>query len=139
MDEELERLKNIHDSWNCCNPNSNGCDEKDFEIIEAALKEKENIESRIDEIFSNHNIKSFVELNERLCDYNELKFDDDIKQMTLNHWVKALKIIKEKVMSLVSLDDGKICNGHYRVYDGELYMHNELTKEEYDLLKEVFL
>ena len=51
--------------------------------------------------------------------------------------LKALEIIKKKVMPLVSLDDGEICKGHYRVYDAELYLHNELTEEEYEILKEV--
>ena len=62
-----------------------------YQIIETSLNEKTNIENRLDEIFKNHNIKSFTELNERLCDYNELKFDDDIKQKKL----KALKVIEE--------------------------------------------
>jgi hypothetical protein len=61
-----------------------------LDIIETVLNEKVNIENRLDEIFENHNIKSFTELNERLCDYNELKFDDEVKQKKL----KAFEIIK---------------------------------------------
>lgn len=104
------------------------------DIIETALKEKENIESRIDEIFSNHNIKSFVELNERLCDYNELKFDDDIKQKKL----KALEIIKKKRVECWLLNSVFLNGDKVEIYNELLKLkHNELTQEEYDLLKEV--
>ena len=47
MSKELEALQNIHSHWNCCNPNSNGCDDKDFEIIENALKDYEWLKSII--------------------------------------------------------------------------------------------
>lgn len=41
MDRGLEALEKIHDHWNCCNPNSNGCDEKDFDVIELELVDGE--------------------------------------------------------------------------------------------------
>ena len=56
-----------------------------------------------------------------------------------NKKLKALEIIKEKIAPLVCLDDGEISKGRYRVYDNEFYGFKELTKEEYELLKEVLL
>jgi hypothetical protein len=67
---------------------------------------------------------------------NELILIDESKVLNMIKSLKALEIIKEKVMPLVNLDEGELCKDHYRVYDGELYMYTELTKEEYDLLKE---
>lgn len=57
-------------------------------------------------------------------------FETTIKQALLKaqEMEKVLEIIKEKVMSLVSIEDG-------RVWDNELYGSNELTEEEFDLLK----
>ena len=49
--------------------------------------------------------------------------------------LKALEIIKEKG-NFLCLDYSEYENKYY-IYDAELYIHNELTKEEYDLLKEV--
>ena len=49
--------------------------------------------------------------------------------------LKVLEIIKDKVMNsfLVSLESDR----GYRIYDAEGYEYIEITKEEYDLLKEV--
>lgn len=46
MDKGLKVLEKIHDHWNCCNPNSNGCDEKDFDIIDIELKAFEIIKQK---------------------------------------------------------------------------------------------
>lgn len=43
----LEALGKIHDHWNCCNPNSNGCDEEDFKVIEKGLKALEIIKKHL--------------------------------------------------------------------------------------------
>ena len=51
--------------------------------------------------------------------------------------LKALEIIKKKG-NFISLEYDEF-NGKYYIYDSELYMHNEITKEEYDLLKEILL
>ena len=78
---------------------------------------------------------------------NELEKD---MHKALRKWVlknafpkelKALEIIKRTAMKLVSLeDDTTICKkGRYAFYDSELYQSVDLTKEEYDLLKEVLL
>ena len=58
---------------------------------------------------------------------------------TIDKKLKALEIIKRTAMKLVSLeDDTTICvKGRYAFYDNELYKSEELTQEEYDLLKEV--
>lgn len=49
--------------------------------------------------------------------------------------LKALEIIKEKG-NFINLEYDKHDDKYY-IYDNELYMHNEITKEEYDLLKGV--
>lgn len=49
--------------------------------------------------------------------------------------LKALQIIKEKG-NFISLEYDKYDDKYY-IYDNEYYMHNEITKEEYDLLREV--
>lgn len=114
--------------------------EEELDIVETALNEKANIENRIDEIFKNHNIKSFTELNERLCDYNDLKFDD-IKQKKL----KALEIIVKKKVDMVILDRALYIEGSHHYYNKEIKKHlwvyedKLLTKNEFDLLKEVLL
>lgn len=81
--------------------------------IETALKDYENLQLKhrsmqdavlddfkklkdIDEIMSNHNCSNLSELNEKLCDYEESKFDDDLKQKKL----KAFEIIKEKRVNI---------------------------------------
>lgn len=53
--------------------------------------------------------------------------------------LKAFEIIKRTALKLVSLeDDTTICKkGRYAFYDAELYGSKDLTKDEFDLLKEV--
>lgn len=51
--------------------------------------------------------------------------------------VKALEIIKEKG-NFLWLQYDEYDNKYY-IYDNESYQHNEITKEEYDILKEVLL
>jgi hypothetical protein len=55
--------------------------------------------------------------------------------------LKAFEIIKRTALRLVSLEDETtICpKGKHAFYDGELYQYEELTKDEFDLLKEVLL
>lgn len=48
--------------------------------------------------------------------------------------LKAFEIIKKHPMFYLHDD---LPQGTYRMYDGELYSHYDLTKEEYDLLAEV--
>lgn len=88
----------------------------------------------LNEIFENYNVKSFAELNERLCDYNELKFDDDIRQKKL----KALEIIKDLLFTIfdeIAFNDEKneiLFSDHY----GVVFTRQYKNKETYDLLKE---
>lgn len=118
--QALERIKSHYKDKVCIDVLD------DFDIIETALVEKE-------EIFENHNIKSFTELNERLCDYNELKFDDDIKQKKL----KAFEIIKKKSVNIGLIKD-KECT--LEIYNTMMLLKEwQLTQEEYDLLREVLL
>ena len=114
--------------------------EEQLNIVESALKEYETIKQIkivvADAKISKEDLKKLINQrgfisNLQPCEIKSL-FDEETQKK-----LKALEIIKEKVMPLVSLDEGELCKGHYRVYDGELYMHTELTKEEYDLLREV--
>lgn len=49
----------------------------------------------------------------------------------------ALDIIKKKG-NFIHLEYDKNDNKYY-IWDNEYYMHNEITKEEYEILKEVLL
>lgn len=125
--EALERLTRIHNfvEFKEC-----------YSLIETALKRLEMYDSVE---------KSIKETAPCKCILNddgsiEMEGANDfllVPKIEYQKKVKTLKIIKDKVMSLVSLDDEEICKGHYRVYDGELYGHTELTKEEYELLEEM--
>lgn len=89
----------------------------DLDIIETALKKVERIE------------KSYRQATEMKCAMEKHIIKQD----------KILRIIKEKVMPLVSLDYQPERKGkEYRVYDSELYQYTDLFKEQYDLLKEYF-
>ena len=79
-----------------------------------------------------------------------LKRIEEFLKVNTPHWkqdvgyiekdLQALEIIKRTAMKLVSLEDSEsgICvNGRYAIYDNELYQSIDITKEEYDLLKEV--
>ena len=132
-----------------------------YEIIEQALTELEETK-KINEIFKNaitikhaginfeekldHSKDTFIYSIQPICEVIQNNIEEELKRQ-LREWVlknafpqelKALEIIKEKVMPLVSLEDeDSICKpNQYRVYDNELYQSTALTKEEYDLLKE---
>lgn len=90
--------------------------------------------------------ESFSIIEKELKDYEETK--KELKQVMKDYQdlgnscykeLKALEIIKRTALKLVSLeDDTTICRkGRYAFYDNELYKSEDLTKEEYDLLKEV--
>lgn len=66
-------------------------------------------------------------------------FDKEECCNTIEKELKALEIIKRTALKLVSLEDETtICpKGGYAFYDGELYQYEKLTKDEFDLLKEV--
>lgn len=83
-----------------------------------------------------------------LKDYERLKQCIDERGNLINECIevvaekklKALEIIKEKVMPFVELvDRTNYKENCYRVYDNEGYEYTNITKEEYDLLKEVLL
>ena len=61
------------------------------------------------------------------------------EQNKIGDELQALKIVKEKVIPLTSLDKGYYYASHvkYRVYDNELYEYKDLTEEEYNLINEV--
>ena len=79
-----------------------------------------------------------TELNERLCDYNVLKFDDDIKRKKL----KALEIIagiskQTTHFRLIQRNMGNDEFNYYLAIDNCEYRLKD--KKEYDLLKEILL
>ncbi len=102
--------------------------DEEYQVIEKELKD-------VDEIMSNHNCSDLIELNEKLCDYEELKFDDDVKQMKL----KALEIVKKKRVHTRML---QMVNDDFTYLDYNKQFAREpsedLTQEEYDLVKGVF-
>ena len=121
MSKELEALANLMARVSCGEDNINKA-KYDYEIIETALKRLANYEQNED---FNKDVLNYAFLNEQ----------DKIKKL------KALELVKEKVMPLVSVEHETTRNGvkKYRVYDNEGYDYIELTKDEYDLLKEVLL
>ena len=135
MSRELEAFKRIKDiTYDRTNLYGIEVFREDLDLIETALNEKINIENRLDEIFENHNIKSFTELNERLCDYNELKFDDDLKQKKL----KAFEIIKEKGVNAVIIKETDNAN-EYNELTRHHYRMLPLNQEEFIILKKALL
>ena len=88
-------------------------------------------------------LEALKELSDALyyCNDKELTKTHVENRLIIEKELKALEIIKRTAMKLVSLeDDTTICKkGRYAFYDGELYQSVDLTKEEYDLLKEVLL
>ena len=94
--------------------------------LEAFYRQKELIEHYTD-----------LDVSNWLGDFNEIEKE-----------LNALKIIKDKAMILLNLEeedwdvwDNGIRTGEvvhkYLVYDNECYEHIELTKDEFDLLREV--
>lgn len=85
-------------------------------------------------------IKALEAFNDLIYNYEHLEkeqFNKDCK-IVINE-LKAFEIIKRTAMKLISLeDDTTICRkGRYAIYDNELYQSIDITKEEYELLKEV--
>ena len=88
-----------------------------------ALKELKRIDYNITYLLSDCDINEEVSMN--FNSIRDNKSCEIIKQYILKAQEehKLLEIIKEKVMNLVSISDG-------RVWDGELYQSNKLTEEE---------
>ena len=71
---------------------------------------------------------------------NYINLFDALDLNTIEKDLKALEIIKRTAMKLVSLEDsesGICCKCRYAIYDNELDESIDITKEEYDLLKEI--
>ena len=96
----LETLEKIHDHWNCCNPNSNGCDEEDFKVVEKELKVLEIIKDKNVAITMIKQTNTLFEYTLFTNEFNQIKRVDEDK---------------------------------YKLSP------QQLTPEEYDLLKEVLL
>lgn len=115
----LEVLEKIHDNWNCMNPNSNGCVDNDFKIIENALK-------TFDEY-----MKISEEEHEKLMILESKGIQEKSEKQE-----QVLKIIKEKWVDISRLEYAKKVE-EYNEYN--IYFKQELAQYEYDLLKEVLL
>ena len=88
MIKELEALGKIHDYWNCCNPNSNGCDNEDFKLIETALKRLEELE------------KIKCELQSRIVELNvELKKQDEFLRI-----IKKFRLVEKMYDTSLVID-----------------------------------
>jgi hypothetical protein len=80
-----------------------------------------------------------LEALKKIRDKADLEFfislDEDFE--IIEKSLKALEIIKEKgnFINLEHVED----NDKFYIYDNEYYMRNEITKEEYELLKEILL
>ena len=107
MSKESEALEKVR---NCLYPFASD-NQKAFDIIETALKEKENIEKTINELFS---------------DNGKVITTIDIKKQ-----LKALKIIKEK--PVVALVDYKYTYEEWLELVDEKDKDLFKNKEEYDL------
>ena len=70
---------------------------------------------------------------------NELILIDESKVLKMIKSLKALEIIKEKGLYWDIQYQPYEEKNDYRAWDNELYESVKLTKEEYDLLKEVLL
>ena len=100
----------------------------------------------IDEVVEeNANLKEIVkELKEIIKDLKEeleiakdnykcLEWHNDNQYILLNHYKKAIDIAKRKKVNIFSI---QLLS--YEDYNKTVVKEDELTKEEYDLLKEVF-
>lgn len=132
MSKELEALEVLKcgykDEKKVCITRS--CFDKNIGIIETALKDYQTLKIK------------YAELETEYCDKQRsmLKYDEE-KQKKL----KALKIIKEKEVNIPDLLDcirnekGDYIEDALKQYNMFQSTRWQLTKEEYDLLKEVFL
>lgn len=122
---------------------------KEFEIIEAALRNREVILKNYDNIYQvmeRHKIKTVSELDEQLCYAEEIKYEDAFK-------LKVLDIIKERKINVeylvdmfedwntITYEEWVIYyeeNGYY-IQGEEDFKNNRLLPEEFDLLKGEFV
>lgn len=88
-------------------------------------------------------LKSLERIRKNLTRYSDIDDEpylfkqDEIDLDMIEKSLKALEIIKNKRLYWdINYQPYEEC-GHYRAWDNELYESVELTKEEYDLLKEV--
>ena len=158
--EALERIKNkeILVDIEMTDTFYNECEDLhySFDIIETALKEKENTEKTINELFSdNGKVITTIDIKKQLKRLEELekafhtlsKEDEKTKKLLSLEIEKnrALEIIKDKRVdicyfmnckTLEEYNDDVLASYAYEENDAKQRM---LTQEEYDLLKEVLL
>lgn len=104
---------------------------KDLKIIEKELKEYEETKKDLEQVMSDYQDLG-NSCYEKLKAYEELKKE----YLVLSIKERALEIIKKKVVDIYLLYATKTLED----YNSSLMQYNaNLTQEEYDLLKEVFL
>ena len=152
MSKELEALEDIILYLNANEPKGLYC--KNIEIIETALKEKEQQDALIrvlKEVFE------FGIINEKVIEKNDgsltllgqigytlrreisnkekMLYRDFILKKCFPKELKALEIIKEKEVNVFIF----LHSGDLETYNDMVEDNRKLTKEEFDLLKEVLL
>lgn len=129
MDKELDAFEKIKKS-HYVDGRLPLIDKVRFDIIEQELKDHKEIK----EIMRNHHCEDRFELNCKLCDYEEMLFDSEEHEKK----GKALEIIRNH-SDLTTLEIKKRpAYTEYLLVIGSLGK-KVITKEEYDLLKEVLL
>lgn len=134
MSKELDALMRINQKfvqkeWN----NKPRETEKDFELIENALKNYEELTNKPVMLYGRNHKKTQALIDTICKNYKEVKITnlEDEKKL------KALKIIKEKEVD-VGWFNRATSLYHYNMGMG-IKSYGALSQEEYDLLKEVLL
>lgn len=139
MNKELKAFEKIKEMYEYFVKNNRDlepklmiCEKEDFATIKTALKEYEKIKQEVQDL----RIAFYRKNNDtiELCHAYEKK-------------LKALEIIKEKMVSLDDLNDAIYEDNYHQnnehnaidIYNQNRFEYKHLTQEEFDLLKEVLL
>lgn len=136
MSKELEALEKIVDTYYIDNM------DKEISIIEAALNDYELMKQPkiivADKKISDDDLEKLKNQRMFLCSSGESKvellFDEETQKK-----LKALEIIKKKQVNVRYLFQCKSLRDYNFIYKGTNQSELCLTKEEYDILKEVLL
>lgn len=148
MSKELEALKSLKiikemyehfvKTYRELEPKLMICEKEDFDIIETALKDYELMKQAkiiiADKKISDDDLEKLKNQRMFLCSSGESKiellFDEETQKK-----LKALEIIKNKQVNVFVL----LHIGDLETYNDMIADNRNLTKEEYDLLKDVLL
>lgn len=137
--EALERIKEFYPQWRLSN-------RKDFNLIETALSQAQNDKRELEElqeVLDDFGVFNTFNLIDTLKNIRFLEMQHIIDAKKL----KALEIIKEKMVSLDDLNDAIYEDDYHQnnehnaidIYNQNRFEYKQLTQEEFDLLKEVLL